>query len=109
MWAGVGGWVLLTHPRSQSPDEANTRSNRSTGRLCVDSGGRRDCFVLRACIVLYVYVILRIRMRNLLRQFTCPIVRPINSSKLNKTFGIVVEEAAAPAGAAGADLHGRHL
>lgn len=66
--------MLLTHPRSQSPDEANTRSNRSTGRLCVDSGGRRDCFVLlRACIVLYVYVILRIRMRNLLASLRVPL------------------------------------
>lgn len=48
-----------------------------------------------------------VRIRNItytyaefVSQFTCPIVRPINSLKLNKTFAVFV---------AGADLHGRHL
>lgn len=112
-----GGGVNNVNPSEKpesSPDEANTRSNRSTGRrLCVDSG-RRDCsaFSFQFCCSLLrvATTAIVVRIRNItytyaefVSQFTRPIVRPINSSKLNKTFAVFGVPGT------GADLHGRHL
>lgn len=103
-----GNNVNPSEKPESSPDEANTRSNRSTGRLCVDSG-RRDCsaFSFQLCSLRVPTTAIVVRIRNItytyakfVSQFTCPIVRPINSLKLNKTFAVFVP---------GADLHGRHL
>lgn len=63
------------------------------------------CSLLRVATTAIV-----VRIRNItytyaefVSQFTCPIVRPINSSKLNKTFAVFGVPGT------GADLHGRHL
>lgn len=52
-----GNNVNPSEKPESSPDEANTRSNRSTGRLCVDSG-RRDCSAFSFAVCEYRQLLL---------------------------------------------------